>query len=242
MPNPAIRICLWSGPRNISTALMYAFAQRDDTLVVDEPLYAHYLTSTPARHYHPGAEAVIAAQENEGSRVINEVILGKYEKPVVFFKNMTHHLVDVDWGFLKHTVNIILTRTPLDMLPSYIKQIEQPKITDTGYPQQLELLRYLRALGQKPLVVDSSEILENPAAKLYWLCRQIGIPFTEKMLNWPAGPRKEDGVWAPYWYHNVHASTGFEPYQPREKKLPPHLLPLLKECEKLYEELVGNMG
>lgn len=240
MLNHTIRICLWSGPRNISTALMYAFAQREDTLVVDEPLYAHYLTSTPARHYHPGAAEVIAAQDNDGARVIKEVILGTYVKPVVFFKNMTHHLVDVDREFLNQTVNIILTRNPRDMLPSYIKQIEQPKITDTGYPQQLELLRYLRESGQNPLVVDSNEILENPPAKLEWLCKQIGITFTEKMLNWPAGPRKEDGVWAPYWYHNVHASTGFQPYQPREKKLPPHLLPLLKECEMMYAELVGQ--
>ena len=236
------RICLWSGPRNISTALMYSFAQRKDTTIVDEPLYAHYLTSTDAKDYHPGADEVIAAQENDGQKVIDEIIFGEYDTPVVFFKHMTHHLVELDMSFLKDTINIILTRDPREMLPSYAKQVEQPKITDTGYPQHLELLQFLREAGQNPPVVDSKEILMDPEKKLKELCKQIEIPFDSSMLKWDAGPRKEDGIWAKHWYHNVHRSTGFQPYQPKTEPFPEKLKSLLKECETMYSELLhqGN--
>lgn len=217
---------------------MYSFAQRPDTTVVDEPLYAHYLTSTNADEYHPGAEEVIADQENDGEKVIQEVILGDYDSPIIFFKNMTHHLVDLDLGFLKETINIILTRDPRDMLPSFINQIKKPKITDTGYPQHLELAGHLRSIGQKPIIIDSKEILMNPEKKLKWLCNQVGIPFDKKMLSWPAGARKEDGIWAKHWYHNVHRSTGFQPYKMKKVTVPENLIPLLTECELLYRELI----
>ena len=110
MSTRVVRICLWSGPRNISTALMYSFAQRDDTVVYDEPLYAHYLSKTPAREYHPGAEEVIATMENDGEKVVHELILGDQPKPVAFFKHMTHHLINLDLAFLSETVNVLLTR------------------------------------------------------------------------------------------------------------------------------------
>ena len=126
------RICLWSGPRNISTALMYSFAQRSDTAVFDEPLYAHYLSKTAAREYHPGAEQVIAEMENDGEKVVRDLILGNHDAPVLFFKHMTHHLNDLDWGFMQQTVNIILTRDPYDMLPSYAKQVEQHALHDVA--------------------------------------------------------------------------------------------------------------
>ena len=234
------RICVWSGPRNISTALMYSFAQRNDTTVVDEPLYAHYLTSTPADEYHPGAEEVISDQENDGQKVIDEVVFGEYETPVVFFKHMTHHLVVLDWSFLKDTINVILTRDPRDMLPSIVKQIPNPTMQDVGYAAHLELLNYLNGIGQKPLVIDSKEVLINPRKKLSEFCEFTGIPFDKTMLSWEAGARAEDGIWAKHWYHNVHKSTGFQAYQPKKDPIPEGLEELLKESERCYRKLVNG--
>lgn len=230
------RICLWSGPRNISTALMYSFAQRADTKVVDEPLYAHYLKETNADEYHPGAEEVLQSMENDGKKVI-KWILGPHDKPVVFFKQMTHHLVNLDWSFLKHTNNIILTRDPKEMLLSYAKEIENPTLRDVGYSKHLELLEYLQSIGQKPIVLISETILKNPQEMLPKLCKEIGIPFDEAMLSWKKGGRPEDGSWAKYWYRSVHGSTGFKPYQPKEAPFPVHLKPLLKQCKPFYERL-----
>lgn len=233
------RICLWSGPRNISTALMYSFAQRADTAVFDEPLYAHYLSKTPARHYHPGAEEVIATMENDGEKVVRNLILGKHDAPVLFFKHMTHHLNDLDWRFMRQTVNVILTRDPVDMLPSYAKQVEQPALHDVGYALHLELLDYLHSIGQTPLVLDSKQTLLNPRDVLTKLCRQIGILFDEAMLSWKAGARPEDGSWARYWYHAVHRSTGFQKYSRKTEPFPEKLRPLLAECQPYYEKLVS---
>ncbi|MBO6794501.1 MAG: sulfotransferase family protein [Balneolaceae bacterium] len=232
------RICVWSGPRNISTALMYSFAQRKDTTVVDEPLYAHYLTSTPADEYHPGAEEVIADQENDGQTVIEEIVFGDYDTPVVFFKHMTHHLVDLDWNFLKDTINVILTRDPRDMLPSIVNQIPNPTMQDVGYAAHLELLNYLQDIGQSPLVIDSKEVLMNPRKKLTEFCEFAGIPFDEAMLSWEAGARPEGGIWAKHWYHNVHKSTGFQAYQPKEVPIPEHVEALYKQCLKHYKRLI----
>lgn len=236
--NNTKRICLWSGPRNISTALMYSFAQREDTTVVDEPLYAHYLSVSDADEYHPGAEEVIASQDPDGNRVINDVILGEYETPVVFFKQMTHHLVNLDRSFLKKTVNLILTRHPRDMLPSYARQVKHPDMQDVGYAAHLELIHYLDRIGQKPIVIDARQVLSDPENKLRKICSEIDIPFDKKMLTWEAGPRPEDGVWARYWYDNVHKSTGFEPYKPKTDPFPDHLKELLKECEGIYSKLI----
>ena len=233
-----IRICLWSGPRNLSTALMYSFSQRSDTTVFDEPLYAHYLSKTPARQYHPGAEEVIATMENDGQKVVVELILGEHSTPVVFFKHMTHHLMkDLDLGFLDHVVNILLTRDPFEMLPSYSAWVEMPSLQDVGYAQHLELLHYLQLRGQNPPVLDAKQILLNPKKVLGELCERIGIPFQEEMLSWKAGARPEDGSWAKYWYSSVHQSTGFATYVKKSAPFPKHLEPLLAECQPYYEQL-----
>ncbi|MDZ7719214.1 MAG: sulfotransferase family protein [Balneolaceae bacterium] len=230
------RICLWSGPRNISTALMYSFAQRSDTKVVDEPLYAHYLKETDADDYHPGAEEILQTMENDGKKVVQKM-LSTHDKPIVFFKQMTHHLVNLDWSFLKHTVNIILTRDPKEMLPSYAKKVSQPTMRDVGYAKHLELLEYLLKTGQKPIVLVSEKVLKNPRDMLTKLCQTIGIPFDDSMLSWEKGSRPEDGSWAKYWYQNVHNSTGFKPYQPKKEPFPEHLEPLLEQCKPIYNKL-----
>lgn len=235
--HPPIRICLWSGPRNISTALMYSFARRGDTRVYDEPLYAHYLSQTDARDYHPGGEDIIDTMEKDGNKVVQDLILGSMAAPVLFFKHMTHHLTQLDWGFMKDTVNVILTRDPVDMLPSYAQQVAQPTIRDVSYAQHIVLLDYLQSLGQHPPVLDARETLLNPRNVLTKLCTQIDIPFTESMLSWPPGPRPEDGIWAKYWYHGVHRSTGFQPYKPKTEPFPEGLRPLLAQCRPYYEQL-----
>ncbi|HSL31092.1 MAG TPA: hypothetical protein VK900_17965 [Anaerolineales bacterium] len=237
MPDKVVRICLWSGPRNISTALMYSFAQRDDTVVYDEPLYAHYLSKTPAREYHPGAEEVIATMENDGEKVVHDLILGDQPRPVAFFKHMTHHLIDLDRGFLAETVNVLLTRDPVDMLPSFASQIENLSLRDVGYKYHTELLSQLRSMGQDPPVLDSKQILLNPKKVLGKLCERIGIPFQEAMLSWKAGARPEDGSWAKYWYKSVHQSTGFGKYIQKFEPFPEALKPLLEECKPYYEQL-----
>lgn len=237
MPKKTVRICLWSGPRNISTALMYSFAQRDDTVVYDEPLYAHYLSKTSARQYHPGAEEVIATMENDGEKVVHDLILGDQPKPVAFFKNMTHHLLELDPGFLAETVNVLLTRDPVEMLPSFAKQIESPSLKDVDYKSQTELLSQLQSMAQTPPVLDSKQILLNPRKVLGELCERIGIPFQDRMLHWQAGARPEDGTWAQYWYHSVHQSTGFGEYVPKTEPFPAALLPLLEECRPYYDQL-----
>ncbi|MDX1447769.1 MAG: sulfotransferase family protein [Acidimicrobiia bacterium] len=232
-----IRICMWSGPRTISTALMYSFAQRSDTTVVDEPLYAHYLRVTPASSYHPGADEVMASMETDGRRVVSDVILGDYPTPVVFFKQMTHHLVALDTSFLDQTVNVILTRDPHDMLRSYAAVVDAPSVNDTGYPQNAALYDDLVSRGQDPIVIDSTRTLRDPESVLVQLCERIGIPFDPAMLGWEAGPRPEDGVWARHWYGSVHRSTGFGPPRSHRGPMPSHLVPLLEECLPHYRKL-----
>lgn len=232
------RICLWSGPRNISTALMYSFAQREDTQVVDEPLYAHYLSKTNAYEYHPGAKEILRTMENDGNKVVSEM-LGPRPKPVVFFKQMTHHLVDLDLDFLEQTINVILTRNPREMLPSYDKAVKNPSMKDVGYAAHLSLYNYLVSKDKAPLVLDSRKILENPEKQLKLFCENLNIPFENRMLRWNAGPRPEDGCWAKYWYDSVHKSTGFAPYKPKKENFPDHLKSLLEECEPIYKKLTS---
>lgn len=235
MTVPTKRICLWSGPRNISTALLYSFSQRSDTEAVDEPLYAHFLRVTGAQH--PMRDVCLAAQDQDGERVVREQILGPRSSPVVFFKQMAHHLVDLDMRFMKQTLNILLTRDPGQMLPSLQQQIGTPTLRDTGLAKQCELLSMLREWGQPPVVIESSDLLRNPRLSLTLLCDGVGLDFETAMLGWPAGPKRFDGVWAPKWYANVHRSTGFHPYQPKRTPFPETLKPLLDECRPYYAML-----
>ncbi|MFP3914971.1 MAG: sulfotransferase family protein [Actinomycetota bacterium] len=231
------RISLWSGPRNVSTALMYSFRERSDTTVVDEPLYAYSLA-----HFdipHPGREEVIAAQDTDGERVVRDVLLGPAPTPVVFFKNMARHLEGLDRSFLAELHNVILTRDPADVLTSFIKQVPEPDLEMTGLPMQMILLDSILEQGEDPLVLDARFLLTDPRAVLETLCRRIGIPFEEGMLSWEPGPVPEDGVWARYWYESVHRSTGFAPYRPKPEEVPERIRPLLARAVPLYERLLA---
>ncbi len=238
--NPDIkRIALWSGPRNISTALMYSFAQRPDTRVYDEPLYGYYLKNTKAQEYHPSAQETIDSMESEGHQVIENMLTDE-SKPMLFFKNMTHHLLDLNTDFLKHTTNLILTRNPSEMITSFAKVIPNPTMIDLGFEHQAQLVKKMRSQGYEPIILEGKDILQNPKEGLSTLCSKIGIPFNKEMLSWGAGPRPEDGVWADHWYSNVHQSSGFQPYEEKEVSVPEHLKDLEKECQIFYKEIIGK--
>lgn len=230
------RISVWSGPRNISTALMYSFAQRNDTKVFDEPLYAYYLRNSKAIEYHPGAEAILSTMENDGDKVV-DMMINSSEKPVLFFKNMTHHLLDLDRSFMKGLTNVILTRNPSEMLPSFDKVIKNPTLYDVGYKLHIDLIEYFRTHNIDFVVLDSKNVLLNPEGVLRQLCEHIGIPFDGNMLKWKPSKRPEDGIWSTYWYDNVHKSSGFAEYSSKTDPFPKHLEPLLQECLPYYNEL-----
>ena len=234
-PNP-LRICVWSGPRNVSTALMYAFAQRTDTRVVDEPLYAYYLATSGAQH--PRRGQVLAAQDRDGERVVREVVLGPDAHAVLFFKQMAHHLRGLEREFLARVRNVLLVRDPREMLPSLAAVVSRPTLADTGLTEQVELLEERRLAGERVPVLDARRLLEDPAGVLRRLCEQLGLAFEVGMLSWEAGALAEDGVWASHWYAGVHRSTGFAPWRPKSEPLAPELEPLLAQCQPLYDRLL----
>lgn len=236
MPQP---ICLWSGPRNVSTALMYSFAQRRDIQTIDEPLYGHYLRVSGADH--PGRKSVMAAQDCDGDAVMRALIAQQNESidTRLFVKHMAHHLIEIDLGFLAGTSNIFLIRNPREMLPSLKVQLPHAQLADTGLKRQWELFANLVAQGQNPAVLDSKQLLLNPEVVLRQMCQHLQLEFDTNMLRWTAGPRPEDGVWAPHWYHAVHKSSGFAAYK-RKKEFPNELQPLLNECRPWYEKLFAH--
>lgn len=231
-----MKINLISGPRNVSTALMYSFAQRHDTCGIDEPFYACYLNKTGVDH--PGKEEVLAAQSINAEEVIEQLNAASELAPVLFIKNMAHHLDYVPDKFLASVRNVFLIRNPREMLLSFIKKIPNPTLNDTAYQQQYRLFRYSTyTLKQSPIVVDSAELLKNSPKVIQKLCKKLDITFDEDMLSWEEGPIAADGVWAKHWYKNVHESMGFNPYSPKEGRLPERLQPLLENCQNYYARL-----
>jgi len=230
------RIHLISGPRNISTALMYSFGNRRDTAIVDEPLYASYLN----RHediIHPGREEILDSQSQNAQEVIDKVFGGLYEQPILFIKNMAHHLDDLDWSFILEMDNVFLIRDPKQLIASFAQVIEEPTLLDIGIEIEYRIFQYLQDHGKPTVVIDSNEVLKNPEYVLGKLCKQLGIPFDNNMISWKKGAREEDGVWAKYWYKNVHQSTGFIKQKSSDRPLPDRLLPLLNQAQKYYDLL-----
>ena len=236
-------ICLWSGPRNVSTALMYSFAELPGVRVIDEPLYGHYLRVGGANH--PGRREIMSAMNCDGNTVMQDLLLQQNEDQsrVLFMKHMAHHLTELDLDFLHSTHNIFLIRDPREMLPSLTIQLPHAALSDTGLRRQWELYSELADSGQRPVVLDSRELLLNPEGVLRQLTQHLNVEFSSEMLTWRTGAREEDGVWAPHWYHAVHKSTGFAPYEAKTN-FPDYLQPLLDDCkpwyEKLYEHALRN--
>jgi hypothetical protein len=229
---------MWSGPRNVSTALMRSWGNRPDTYVCDEPLYAHYLQQT--RLPHPGAEEVIAHHEADWQKVA-AWLTGPIPqgKSIFYHKHMAHHLLpDIGRDWLAQLAHGFLIRDPKPMLISLDKVTPNPRLEDTGLPQQVEIFdRVGEAGGSMPVVIDARDLLNDPRGMLTRWCEQLGIPFTENMLAWPPGRRETDGIWAKHWYANVEKSTGFQPPNPDPPELPEHLRSLYEECMKHYRHL-----
>jgi hypothetical protein len=227
-----VRIAMWSGPRNLSTALMRSFENRADCSVVDEPLYAAYLDQTGLDH--PGRDDILASQPADWQVVLEQVTRGPVATPLEYQKHMTHHLLPgIDRGRLDGLRHAFLIRDPERVLTSYAKVRDEPTLDDLGLPQQVELFE---TYGGP--VVDAADVLRDPRGVLTLLCAALGIDFDAAMLAWPAGPRDTDGVWAPHWYAGVEASTGFAPYSPGSgDPLPERLWPLLEECRPYFDAL-----
>jgi hypothetical protein len=213
---------------------MYSFAQRPDTIVHDEPFYAVYLKRSGA--YHPGMSEIFESQSTDETTICKD-IFREWRKPVVFIKNMAHHIEVLDKSFLKDTINVFLIRDPRQIIASYAEVIQEPQMRDIGIQYAYELFEELRKQGDSPVVIDSAYILEDPRTVLTALCDNIGIAFTEQMLSWPAGPKPYDGVWAPHWYANVHRSTGFEKQATSSRPLPERLTSLYHKAAHYYEKL-----
>jgi hypothetical protein len=233
-----IRIAMWSGPRNISTAMMRSWGNRPDTVVIDEPFYAYYLKTTGKKH--PGADDVIASGETDWRKVI-ERLTGPIPdgKRIYFQKQMTHHLLpEVDRQWLSTVTNCFLIRDPREVVASYIKKNPDPALEDLGFVQQAEIFDFVfNQTDSVPLVVDAKDALQNPERILRLLCDAVGVEFDQAMLSWPSGLRDTDGIWAKYWYDEVARSTSFQPYRPKNEPVPERLREIHDCCRECYDRL-----
>ena len=233
-----VRIAMWSGPRNISTAMMRTWGNRADTVVIDEPFYAYYLSATGKRH--PGADEVIASGETDWRKVIAQ-LTGPIPnaKRIFFQKQMAHHLLpEVDREWLGAVTNCFLIREPREVIASYVKKREDPALQDLGFVQQAEIFDFVRVrTGSIPPIVDAKDVLKNPERMLRLLCDAVGVEFSESMLSWPPGMRETDGVWAKHWYGEVAETTSFQSYRARDAKMPAHLQGIHEACCDCYEKL-----
>ncbi len=229
---------MWSGPRNISTALMRAWGNRADTAVIDEPFYAYYLQATGEEH--PDAGEVIAEGETDWRKVAAVLTGAAPDGRRIFYqKQMTHHLLpEIDRSWLRGLTNCFLIRDPAEVIVSYLKKNHEPTAVDLGFPQQAEIFEFVRAeTGAVPPVVDARDVLENPERTLRQLCAVLEVEFDGAMLSWPPGLRETDGIWARHWYGEVEHSTGFRIYEKREAVVPEKLRGVCEECRAIYESL-----
>lgn len=230
------RINLISGPRNISTALMYSWANREDTTVIDEPWYAYYLHKHKI-DYHPGTQEILGSLPIAYDEVLRDCVLCEVETPIYFIKGMAHHFIDSDLSCLNELDNVFLIRDPAQLITSFVKVIETPTLQDIGLKIEWEIYKYLNDRGKSTIVIDSNDILSDPRGMLKLLCEKLNVPFSEKMLSWEPGKRAEDGSWAPYWYDNVWKSIGFGAPDKRERVIPDRLKGLYEESLDYYNRL-----
>jgi len=233
-----VRIAMWSGPRNISTAMMRAWGNRPDTFVIDEPFYACYLKATAKKH--PGADEVIGAGETDWRKVVAH-LTGPIPrgKQIFFQKHMTHHLLpEIEREWLGTMTNCFLIRDPREVIASYIKKRENPALEDLGFVQQMEIFDFVcDRTKARPPVVDAKDVLENPERMLRLLCDAVGMEFSESMLSWAPGVRETDGIWAKYWYSEVARSTSFRPYRKRDHDVPERFGAIHERCRECYDRL-----
>jgi Sulfotransferase domain len=233
-----VRIAMWSGPRNISTAMMRAWGNRPDTFVIDEPFYAYYLRATGKQH--PGADEIIASSNTDWENVVAQ-LTGPIPKArrIFFQKQMAHHLLpEVDREWLGAVTNCFLIRDPREVITSYIKKREEPALQDLGFVQQAEIFNFVRTRTSSiPPIIDAKDVLDNPERMLRLLCEAVGVEFSKSMLSWPPGLRETDGIWARHWYGEVAKTTSFQPYRPKSARVPAHLQEIYDRCRQCYERL-----
>lgn len=237
-----VRLAMWSGPRNLSTAMMRSWENRPDCVVVDEPFYACYLQATGIEH--PMYQAVIASQPTDWDVVASSLTTAECDAAVFYQKHMTHHMlkgVDLSWtAKLEHC---FLTRNPYEVVNSYAQKRDSITADDIGIIRQLELYDEITAItGTRIPVIDSGEVLADPAATLNSLCAWLDIPFADEMLKWPAGARDSDGIWAKHWYQAVEQSTGFEPLRDRNISLTASQHRVAAQSEEAYRTLISRGG
>ena len=213
--------------------MMYSWANRTDTKVVDEPMYAYYLQKTGI-DYHPATQETIASLPSEWSTVIEQLMLQPIDTKIYFIKGMAHHYLDEDLSFLLQLENVFLIRDPKQLIASFSKVIEHPTMQDIGLKREWELYQYLIDNGHTPLVLDSNQVLNNPKEVLTSACKYLGVPFDMAMLSWPVGSIAQDGVWASHWYHSVWESKGWTAPDTSQRILREDLLPLYKEAMMYY--------
>lgn len=233
-------INLISGPRNLSTAIMYSFAQRDDFVVLDEPFYGHYLNNKPLDFQHPSQKEILKTMELNEDAILKK-ISELSEKKNVFIKGMAHHFSSDSPSFILDWKNIILIRHPKKLIASFSKVVENPTINDIGIKKASELFLFLKKMNKTPIVIDSDELMKNPEKYLKKLCALLRIPFFKKMMTWNEGGIPEDGVWATNWYSNVHKTSGFAIQKNNSVELSEEMQPLLNEALPFYETLKMNI-
>jgi hypothetical protein len=234
----SIRIAMWSGPRNISTAMMRAWGNREDTVVVDEPFYGYYLRATGKTH--PGADEVIATGQTDWRKIVASLTgPAPNSKRVFFQKQMTHHLLpEVDRAWLRSVTNCFLIRDPREVISSYVRKRDELVLEDLGFVQQIEIFDLVREqLNTAPPVVDAKDVLQHPERTLRLLCDAVGVEFDESMLSWPPGLRGTDGIWAKHWYGEVAKTTSFQSYRPTDYEVSEKLRDVYERCRVCYEEL-----
>ena len=229
-----INLFVWSGPRNISTALMRSFENRIDTKVYDEPFYAYYLKKTNLNH--PMKNEIIKKYHTNEDKVI-DLITTEDEKYKIFYqKHMTHHILDetrLDW--INKGINCFLIRDPAKVIVSYLKKNTLKSIQDVGFKKLYKIFKLLNS--KEPIVINADYLLENPEKYLKLLCQKLNLNFDQKMLNWPKGYRDTDGIWSKVWYHDVISSTTFKNKDDKEYMVPKNYEKIYKECLEIYEEI-----
>lgn len=227
-----MKINLIASPRNLSTALMYAFHHRGDTLVIDEPFYGYYLKTEKVEH--PGKQEILASMPTDYQQ-----ILKSFNEPVkhnhVFLKNMAHHHTGFGMGYATKFVNLFVIRDPKYAIASFTKVIPKPTLKDLGIQRQWELFQEASQGNMNPLVFDSSELLMNPTVNLKMICKLLQLPFTSKMTTWPPGAIEPDGIWARHWYQNVHNNTGFKPFSPHAVHLDTYHRRIYEKARRVYD-------
>ena len=234
-------IAMWSGPRNISTALMRSFENRSDCFVSDEPFYSYFLHKTGLKH--PLRNEIIKSNLVDYNEII-KYITGPtpFSKQIWYQKHMAHHILPgVDMNWIKNMKNCLLIRHPSDVILSYSKKNEINNIQQLGYLQQIEIYKMLtKELGISPIIIDAQDLLRNPKNMLIEICKNLRIEFDDKMLSWQPGIRKTDGIWGKHWYKQVEASTGFKPYAKTDRIIPSKYQSLYDECMQYYDFLYQN--